>query len=147
VAKVQPNRPWGTLLAKLRKAAQLTGAEVVHRLAILGVRLDRRTLYTYEAGRVMAPDAAVVWGLAQIYRADLDGLLEALVASRNSQTVPAAIDRPGPKAPRISSEELRLLNLLRKLPPRSRGECEQFIRFHADRVAKSALHASRKSRD
>jgi hypothetical protein len=145
MAKVQPNRAWGALLANLRERAELTGAQVVRRLATLGVRLDRRTLYTLRGGRVVAPDAAVVWGLAQIYEASVNDLLVTLVASRNAESVPATIDRHQPKGSGGRTDERELLGLLRQLPARARGECEQFIRFQADRAIKSAPRSSRKS--
>ena len=134
MAKVQPTRTWGVILLRLRNDAGLTGSEVVRELDRLGVKLDRRTLYTYEAGRVSSPDAAVVWGLARVYRADAEELLRALVASRNA-TDPTSklVHLKRQRASELTPQELQLLGLFRKLPSELRAECEAFVRFQAER--------------
>src|SRR6266516_2277097 len=98
MAKVPPTRSWGAILLQLRKDAGLTGSEVVGQLGSLGVKMDRRTLYTYEAGRVSSPDAAVVWGLAKVYGTDVEGLLGSLVASRNGAD--PSLSKPSLKQPK-----------------------------------------------
>jgi hypothetical protein len=131
MAKVLPNKEWGTLLAKLRQRSELSGAAVVRRLSELGIKLDRRTLYTYEAGRVLAPDAAVVWGLSQIYAAKVEELLVALVASRNGGKLHVPVASLEVKRGRfsLSLEEKRFLKLFRQLRVKQRSDCEKFVRF------------------
>jgi hypothetical protein len=135
MAKVQPNRQWGALLARLRHEVRLTGSEVVQRLADLGVKLDKRTLYTYENGRVMAPDAAVVWGLAVIYGASLNELVITLIESRNAATG-VNIE---PRLTQLSRSQFtldaqELIGLIQQLPKELRAECDQFVRFQTQRA-------------
>ena len=134
MAKLLPTRAWGALLLRLRKDAGLSGTDVVDQLANLGVKLDRRTLYTYEAGRVTAPAAAVVWGLACIYRADVEDLLKALVVTGNATSPNAKLgDVKKSKAFEATSEDFQLMEVIRKLPPTLRNECREFIRFQVER--------------
>jgi transcriptional regulator with XRE-family HTH domain len=116
---------WGAKLARLRNASGLSAAGVVRRLLELGVTLDRASIYAYEAGRVAAPDAAVVWGLAKVYGVKLDDLASALVDSRATSIVPA---HRGQEL-RPSQAELKVLERLRALPAGARKACLEFIDF------------------
>jgi hypothetical protein len=49
----------------------------------LDCQADRSTLSEYEKGTVMAPDAGILWGLAQIYDVSAATLIECLVAERS----------------------------------------------------------------
>ena len=122
----------------------LSGAEVVARLGTLGVTLDRRTLYTYEAGRVLSPDAGVVWGLAQIYGADLEDLLKSLVSSRNSPLKIVDI-RPGKLSP-AETEDRRLLQLMHRLSPEAWRAVEDFVRFQLSQHPDARRRASKSRR-
>ncbi|PYR29868.1 MAG: hypothetical protein DMF90_28910 [Acidobacteria bacterium] len=117
---------WGAKLAELRKATGLSAAAVVKDLKELGIDLDRASIYAYEAGRVAAPAAAVVWGLARIYGVKLDDLVNALVDAK-------AIIRLTPSSRsaqrRLSRVELGVLDRLRKLTPTARKACLDFIGF------------------
>jgi transcriptional regulator with XRE-family HTH domain len=117
-------------LRGLRQKAGLSGGEVVARLGVLGVTLDRRTLYSYEGGRVMSPDAGVVWGLAQIYGAELEQLSRSLVASRNSQPVATLAS----KTPDVSIHNARLIQLIERLPREAKKELEEFVRFRLNQL-------------
>src|SRR5712692_3865499 len=85
MAKVHSLRAWGSHLTRLRQNAALSGAEVSKRLARLGLHIDRRTIYAYEAGRIGAPDAGVLWGLAKVYGVSPEELAMTLVQYRTGQ--------------------------------------------------------------
>jgi transcriptional regulator with XRE-family HTH domain len=132
MAKVRPTRDWGAILRQLRQTLGMSGADVVARLKVLGVTLDRRTLYTYEAGRVRSPDAAVVWGLARIYGADLEDLIMSLVSNRNAPTARAAEVRTS-KPRELLRDDSQLIQLFQNLPAETKAEVEEFIQFHISR--------------
>jgi transcriptional regulator with XRE-family HTH domain len=63
-------RAFGAWLQELRGEA--SRERISQKLAAKGVPLGGSTLAQYEKGAVWAPDAGVLWGLAQIYETDLD---------------------------------------------------------------------------
>lgn len=129
-----PGRPddWGAKLAELRKSTGLSAAAVVNELKDLGIDLDRASIYAYEAGRVAAPDARVVWGLAQIYGVKLDELVGVLVDARVTLRPPSSNQ---PSRLRLSRAEFQVLERLRKLTPSARKACLEFIDFQIQRSA------------
>jgi len=132
---------WGARLAQLRRNAALTGAEVVAKLASLGIRLDRRTIYAYEAGRIAAPDAGAVWGLAKIYGVSVEELSSALVQSRTGQKpVGLQAGASGQDTVRVTIEERDLIQQLRTLPSKSREACRDFVAFETHRHARKPTH-------
>jgi transcriptional regulator with XRE-family HTH domain len=121
---------WGGKLAELRKSSGLSAAAVVKRLADFGIVLDRGSIYAYEAGRVAAPDAIVVWGLARVYRVKLEDLLNVLVDARAATRLVQSIRS---REPEPSRAELDLLRRLRRLSPSARKACLDFIDFQLQR--------------
>jgi transcriptional regulator with XRE-family HTH domain len=117
---------WGAKLAELRRATGLSAAAVARDLGELGVALDRASIYAYEAGRVAAPDAAVVWGLARIYGVKLEDLVNALVDER---AISRLVSSNRPPKLRPSRAELHVLERLRQLSPTARKACLDFIDF------------------
>ena len=123
-------RQWGMRLARLRENAGLSGGKVVEKLLELGIKVDRRTIYAYEAGRIAAPDAGVVWGLAGIYNVDTADLIARLVACRTGRLVTTAEkDAPLDEWVKLSIEERKLFTQLRCLPARKRQTCLDFVAF------------------
>src|SRR5437588_12733401 len=110
MAKAQSLRTWGEHLVRLRQNVSLSGADVVVRLASLGIRVDRRSIYAYEAGRIAAPDAGVVWGLAKVYGVGADDLISLLVQARTGQKrlPPAPTGGSGTETIRVTPEEREL---------------------------------------
>jgi transcriptional regulator with XRE-family HTH domain len=136
MAKVQALRSWGAHLARLREDAGLSGAEVIARLASLGIGLDRRTIYAYEAGRISGPDAGVVWGLAQIYGVDTDDLISALVLARTgTQPEPLKREPNVGQTVVVTNRERDLVMQLRKMSRNSRQTCQDFIAFESQRAS------------
>jgi transcriptional regulator with XRE-family HTH domain len=131
MAKVPSAQRWGTALAELRQTSKLSAADVVKRLKALGIHVVRASIYAYEAGTVAAPDAGVVWALAQVYGVPVADLIRDLVADRNGgQIVQGGKTRR--EAPRgLSEAEIDLLDLWRRLSPQQRKTCDEFIRFQA----------------
>jgi transcriptional regulator with XRE-family HTH domain len=126
-ARVVPQ--WGASLAELRHAAGLSAAQVVGRLAEIGIEVDRASIYNYEAGKVPAPDAGVIWGLAHVYSVPIADLVGDLVADRIGESFGGPTHgRPGPPE-NLSDSEIRLIVQWRKLTPHTRKACEEFIRF------------------
>ena len=132
---------WGATLAQLRNSTGLSAAAVVSDLKVFGINLDRASIYAYEAGRVAAPDAAVVWGLARIYGVRLDELISTLVDVRATNR-PGALDRTKrlavlnrSKQLRPSSAELQVIERLRRLNSKARKACLDFIDFQLQRTA------------
>jgi transcriptional regulator with XRE-family HTH domain len=84
---------FGARLKALREAVKIGNKKrsqehVANRLAVkYGLQLDRSTLSEYEKGTVMAPDAGVLWGLAQIYDVPVGELAQFLVAERSGGKV------------------------------------------------------------
>src|SRR5437016_4323034 len=114
MAKVHSLRAWGTNLARLRQNASLSGADVVGRLASLGIRVDRRSIYAYEAGRIAAPDAGLVWGLSRIYGVSAEELISGLVLARTGQKqIPAHPGGSEQELIRVSAEERELIQKVR----------------------------------
>jgi hypothetical protein len=75
---------FGALLRRLRGPA--SRGQVCRAVAGFGLALDRSTLLKYEAGRVNAPDPAILWALGRIYQLpNLDDLLRVLVVDRTGQ--------------------------------------------------------------
>ena len=133
MAKAPTIRNWGSVLAALRQASGLSAAEVVERLKTLGVEINRASIYTYEAGRVSAPDAGVVWGLSQIYCVPVADLIADLVALRKGESRP---DRPKTSASgksdaneHLTEAEIEWVQQWRQLTPQARKACREFIRF------------------
>jgi transcriptional regulator with XRE-family HTH domain len=131
MAKAHLPKSWGTTLAKLRQDAQLTGAEVARQLERLGIHLDRASVYAYEAGRVSAPDAGVIWGLARIYGVSVEGLITALVRSRTGRA--GELPKDDGAHPTggfdLSDEERELVQEWRKLTHQGRRACREFVSF------------------
>src|SRR5712691_2085907 len=110
MAKVHALRNWGVRLARLRQNAALSGGEVVNRLASFGIQANRRSIYAYEAGRIAAPDAGVVWALAKIYGIELEELISTLVVARTGQRpISPSIETSAQESVRVSAEERELL--------------------------------------
>jgi transcriptional regulator with XRE-family HTH domain len=109
----------------------------VSRLEALGIALDRASIYAYESGRVAAPDAAVLWGLARIYKVNLEELISALLDPRMQVTAPL----PTVISEQASAAEIQLLIKLRRLRPATRKACVDFIDFQ---VLASERRVSRK---
>lgn len=85
--------------------------QIANRLADLGAPLDESSLFQYEAGTVWAPDAGVMWGLAQIYGVGLTELVDLLRANRTNPSAEPqewrdliSHGRTGKKAPRQPGE-------------------------------------------
>jgi transcriptional regulator with XRE-family HTH domain len=136
MAKVQALRSWGAHLARLRENAGLSGAAVIARLASIGIRLDRRSIYAYEAGRIAAPDAGVVWGLAQIYGVDTDDLISALILARTgTRAQPPKCDPNLGETIVVSNRERELVMQLRKMPHKSHQACQDFVAFESQRAS------------
>lgn len=130
-------RGWGAQLAHLRENTALSGGKVVERLTLLGIRVDRRTIYAYEAGRIAAPDAGVIWGLARIYGIDVDDLIASLVSSRTGLPLANARAKGSSKERvTVSMPERDLLLQLRNLPHENRQACFDFVAFETGRVGK-----------
>jgi transcriptional regulator with XRE-family HTH domain len=132
MAKVQSAERWGAALGELRHAARLSAAEVVKRLKTFGIHIDRASIYTYEAGRVSAPDAGVVWGLAQVYGVSVAELIGTLVSIRNGgQSTERARVSPRTTAakPNLAEDESDLIKVWRRLSPHRRKVCREFILF------------------
>ena len=129
MAKVHSLRAWGTHLVRLRQNAGLSGAKVVNGLAALGIQIDRRTVYAYEAGRIAAPDAGVLWGLAQIYRVSADELVAALVSYRTGRPSTVLEPRSSDEMIRVTSTERDLIQDFRSLSAKDRHACGEFIKF------------------
>ena len=129
MAKAYPPKAWGSLLAKLRHDIQLSGAEVVRRLEKLGIETDRASVYAYEAGRVSAPDAGLVWGLAHVYGVGTDELISALVAARSGQSMKPLQSNNRMQAAGfdLAKDEREIIMQFRKLPPRERRLCREFV--------------------
>lgn len=117
---------WGAKLAELRKRAGLSAADVVKELRALGVELNSASIYTYEAGRVSSPAAAVIWGLAQVYGVNLEDLVRILVDPRATSRL-AGPDRSTHL--RLSLEERNAVNRLRQLSPAARKAVLEFLDF------------------
>jgi transcriptional regulator with XRE-family HTH domain len=122
---VRAAKTWGARLSELRQATGLSAAAVVKQLAEFGIVLDRASIYAYENGRVAAPDAAVVWGLARIYNVKLEDLVEALVDARAPMTAQPQQSR----RTTLSSDERRAVEGLRKLERPARKACLDFLDF------------------
>ena|ERR1022692_704480 len=138
MAKGLSARRWGTALAELRHASRLSAAEVVKRLKALGLDLDRASIYMYEAGKVSAPDAGVVWGLAQVYGVSVTVLIADLVTARNGAPFGDRA-KVGPRAEGAdvapSEDETDLLQLWRRLSPQQKKSSREFILFELSRGA------------
>jgi hypothetical protein len=135
MAKVQSLRGWGTHLARLRQNAALSGADVVGQLASLNIRVDRRSIYAYEAGRIAAPDAGLIWGLSKIYGVSVEELISGLVSARTGQKpAPAHLNTPSHESIRVTAEERELVHQIRSLSPKARRACVDFIAFEAQRI-------------
>lgn len=132
MAKGRAPLRWGAALAELRRSSKLSAAEVVKRLKALGIEIDRASVYTYEAGKVLAPDAGVVWGLAQIYGVSTDTLISELVAARRGEPSDTKL-RESRELRRIgpASDETSLLELWRRLSPQQKKTCLEFLLFQA----------------
>jgi transcriptional regulator with XRE-family HTH domain len=80
---------FGAGLRALRERVEGRSQEWVVRALMtrFGLRFSRATLSQYEKGTVLAPDAGVLWGLAQIYDVPPGGLLAYLVAERSDGKV------------------------------------------------------------
>ena len=100
--------------------------------AEVGIELDRASIYAYEAGRVAAPDAAVLWGLARVYGVNIDDLIGTLVGYRGIERL-VVPERKQDWKP--SSAELKVIARLRKMSPTSRKSCIEFINFQFKRSA------------
>lgn len=61
--------------------------QISRKLAHLGVPLGGSTLAQYESGTVWAPDAGVLWGLAEIYGVELHAVISLLRANRANQVL------------------------------------------------------------
>src|SRR5579871_491571 len=129
VAKTEPPRGWGRLLADLRREAGLTGNEVARRLEHLGIVIDRASIYAYENGRISAPDAGVVWGLAHIYGVPVEDLIATLVRSRTNRAAASAPRLPMTPTLHVSDDERALIRTWRTLSPTAKRACQQFIDF------------------
>jgi hypothetical protein len=136
MAKVPSLHAWGAHLARLRQNAALSGAEVVVHLAALGVRMDRRSIYAYEGGRIAAPDSGAVWGLSKIYGVNTDDLISLLVQARTGQRLTATHEgTTGQESIRVSPEEREIVHQLRGLSSKARQACRDFIAFEAQRAS------------
>jgi transcriptional regulator with XRE-family HTH domain len=80
---------FGAQLTALRERVEGRSQEwVVRALASrFGLSFSRSTLSQYEKGTVLAPDAGILWGLAQIYDVPVMGLIQYLVAERSGGKV------------------------------------------------------------
>jgi transcriptional regulator with XRE-family HTH domain len=119
-------KSWGTKIAQLRKGSGLSAAGVAKRLAGLGIPLDRASIYAYESGRVAAPDAVVLWGLAQIYGVDLEELVAALLDARKQ--VEPRFNRMH-RLVEPTSTEIAVLERFRKLTAAARKSCIDFLDY------------------
>lgn len=131
MAKAAAER-WGTALAELRRASRLTAREVVQRLKGFGIELDPASIYTYEAGKVYAPDAGVIWGLAQVYGVSVTDLIADLVAERSGEPLLQGRRPSAQRQPRLhslSEAETNLVRLWRQLPAHKRKATEEFVKF------------------
>ncbi len=136
-------KSWGVRLAELRRAAGLSAAAVVKHLAGFGIALDRASIYAYENGRVGAPDAAVVWGLARIYNVKLEDLVTALLDAR-TPIIPQT--RRQASLVQFTSAEMKVLERLRELKPAARKSCIDFIDFQlAASMSRGRKRSSRRS--
>jgi len=132
MAKARVAQAWGASLAELRYEARLSATDVVRRLKDFGVQVDRASIYNYEAGKVSAPDAGVVWALAHIYGVSVEELIAGLVADRSGErpnqgrkTAPELQSQPAA----LSEAEATLIRLWRELPSHKRKACLEFVRF------------------
>jgi transcriptional regulator with XRE-family HTH domain len=139
MTKAAPSaKSWGATLAMRRRDAGLSAAAVARRLGQLGITVDRGTIYAYEAGRITAPDAGVVWGLANIYKISVDALIQLLVEARTGVVVRTQLRiDDGRTTVELTREEHDLLRRLRQLPARDRAMCREFIEFNRGRSKKS----------
>jgi transcriptional regulator with XRE-family HTH domain len=140
---------WGLALAELRRACRLTASEVVKRLTAFGIEIDPASIYTYEAGKVYAPDAGVVWGLAQVYGVSVTDLIADLVADRSegrSLEGHKASSRDQARSSTLSDTEANVIQLWRQLPAHKRKACEEFMRFQLqDEPGRAARRGPRRS--
>jgi transcriptional regulator with XRE-family HTH domain len=132
------SRRWGAALAELRHASRLSAAEVIKRLKALGLELDRASIYMYEAGKVSAPDAGVVWGLAQVYGVSVTDLIADLVTARNGAPFGdrAKVGQRAAGADvALSEDETDLFQLWHRLSPQQKKASREFILFELSRGA------------
>jgi transcriptional regulator with XRE-family HTH domain len=130
---VFPAAQWGASLAELRHSARLSAAQVVARLKPFGIQIERASIYAYEAGRVAAPDAGVIWGLAQVYGVGVADLIASLVSVRNGgDSLDSGSFRTPERSPYgLGDDEHDLLQLWRRLTPQRRKVCREFIVFES----------------
>jgi hypothetical protein len=92
----------------------------------------------YEAGKVSAPDAGVVWGLAQVYGVSVADLIADLVTARNGAPFGDRA-KGGQRAAgadvALSEDETDLLQLWHRLSPQQKKACREFILFELSRGA------------
>jgi transcriptional regulator with XRE-family HTH domain len=119
---------WGRALAASRSRLGLSAAAVAQRLQDLGLHVDRTTLYAYEAGRIVAPDAGVLWGLATLYRLPVDQLIASLVAARTGRK-PHMSSSAAPTPYELNGEERALIGSFRALSSKDRAACRAFAAF------------------
>lgn len=90
LSKKRSNYPeltaFGLILAGLR-GRKRSREQISKALETLKVPLGGSTLAQYEKGKVWAPDAGVLWGLAEIYNVPLDYLARLLARNRQDATL------------------------------------------------------------
>lgn len=77
--KELPLEGFGAYLAALRGKRSRT--QILIKLADLGIVCSESAFHRYEKGQRDSPDPLVLWGLAQIYKTDLERLILALHAN------------------------------------------------------------------
>ena len=138
MTKAAPStKSWGATLAARRRDIGLSAAAVARRLGQLGIQVDRGTIYAYEAGRIAAPDAGVVWGLASVYNVSADELIQSLVEARTGIVgrSQAPVD-DGRTTVDLTKDEFDLIRKFRKLSARERFLCREFTEFNRNRAKK-----------
>jgi transcriptional regulator with XRE-family HTH domain len=145
MAKVHTIRAWGAHLAQLRRNAGMSGGDVVERLHSFGIQVDRRSIYAYEAGRIAAPDAGLVWGLGKVYGVAVEELISALVIARTGQkSAPLPVHQLDRETIQVTGDERELLQQIRNLPPKSLEICREFIAFQLQRKKVKGPRSQRK---